>query len=81
MKNVYEVLRHKELEISRLETEVEALRIAAPLLSDDEVGDDNKAPSGRSIAPLQPVRFPQAVNDAPQPADPLERRDGGKRWL
>ena len=29
MKNVYEVLRQKELELSRLEKEVEALRVAA----------------------------------------------------
>ena len=33
MKNVYEVLRQKELELTRLEKEVEALRVAAPLLS------------------------------------------------
>jgi len=32
MKNVYEVLRQKELEKSRLETEVVALRVAASLL-------------------------------------------------
>ena len=35
MKNVYEVLRQKELEVSRLEKEVEALRVAAPLLAED----------------------------------------------
>jgi len=35
MKNVHEVLRQKELEVSRLEKEVEALRVAAPLLSED----------------------------------------------
>jgi hypothetical protein len=43
MKNVYEVLRQKELELSRLkkEKEIEALRIAAPLLSDGgEFGND-----------------------------------------
>ena len=34
MKNVYEVLRQKELEVSRVEKEVEALRVAAPLLSE-----------------------------------------------
>ena len=34
MKNVYEVLRQKELELARLEKEVEALRVAAPFLSD-----------------------------------------------
>ena len=36
MKNVYEVLRQKELELTRLEKEVEALRVAAPLLSDEK---------------------------------------------
>src|ERR1700737_1320577 len=36
MKNVYEVLRQKELEVSRLKREVEGLRIAAPLLSEGE---------------------------------------------
>ena len=44
MKNVYEVLRQKELEVSRLEKEVEALRVAAPLLSEDgEAEDANQA--------------------------------------
>ena len=31
MKNVYEVLRQKEMELTRLEKEVEALRLVAPL--------------------------------------------------
>jgi hypothetical protein len=35
MKDVYEVLRQKEREVSRLKKEVEALRIAAPLVSED----------------------------------------------
>jgi hypothetical protein len=40
MKDAYEVLKQKELEISRLEIEIEALRSAAPILSDDgEFGD------------------------------------------
>ena len=30
MKNVYEVLRQKEMELTRLEKEVEALRLVAP---------------------------------------------------
>jgi hypothetical protein len=34
MKNIYEVLRQKELQISQLAKEVEALRIVAPLLSE-----------------------------------------------
>ena len=39
MKNIYEVLRQKELEVSRLEEEVEALRIAAPLVAEDVEGE------------------------------------------
>ena len=42
MRDAYEVLRQKELELSRLQKEVEALRIAAPLVSDDgEAENDN----------------------------------------
>ena len=36
MKNVYEVLRQKEMELTRLEKEVEALRLVAPLLSEEK---------------------------------------------
>jgi hypothetical protein len=36
MKNPYEVLRSKEQEIEQLRNEVEALRITARLLNDDE---------------------------------------------
>ena len=55
MRNIYELLRQKELEISRLEIEVEALRIAAPLVSyDTEVGNDNRLTPARSTAPSAP---------------------------
>ena len=73
MKNVYEVLRQKELELARLEKEVEALRVAAPLLSDDkdsgvEAGS-NKPTLAATPNPQQPIRIPQAaVNASPQPA-------------
>jgi hypothetical protein len=47
--------------------EIEALRIAAPLLSDD--GDDNSAApvSTRWAAPTRPFQVPQAANSGPQP--------------
>ncbi len=78
MKNVYEVLRQKELELSRLEIEVEALRVAAPLLAvDSESGDDNKPASAHSIVPAQPVRKPQAIN--PPPTQPGEK-DKDRGW-
>jgi hypothetical protein len=35
LKNVYEVLREKEVLVERIKAEVEALRIVAPLLGDE----------------------------------------------
>ena len=59
MKNVYEVLRQKELELTRLEKEVEALRVAAPLLSDEkEQLAEAPKPSLAPSAQPQPVRVP-----------------------
>jgi hypothetical protein len=86
MKNVYEVLRQKELELARLEKEVEALRVAAPLLSDEkEISSDASskpvlaATSG--AAPQQPIRIPQpAMNVNPQPARAAGWEDTAKRW-
>ena len=87
MKNVYEVLRQKELELTRLEKEVEALRVAAPLLSDEkesgissmELG--NKPTLATTVAPQQPIRIPQpAVNATPQPARAAGWEDTAKRW-
>ena len=85
MKNVYEVLRQKELELARLEKEVEALRVAAPLLSEDktEVLSEatNNKPTLASSVSQQPIRIPQpAVNTAPQPARAAGWEDTAKRW-
>jgi hypothetical protein len=71
MKNVYEVLRQKELEMLRLETEVEALRIAAPLLSEgEEIGNANKPRLATSTA----------VNATPQADRAAGWDDRAKRW-
>lgn len=87
MKNVYEVLRQKELELSRLEKEVEALRVAAPLLSEEKepmaeaVG--NKPTLASSATAQTPIRIPQpaAVNaPTPQPARAAGWEDNAKRW-
>ncbi|MBZ5719576.1 MAG: hypothetical protein LAO03_04265 [Acidobacteriia bacterium] len=85
MKNVYEVLRQKELELSRLEKEVEALRVAAPLLSDDKEavldGTTNKPTLAPAATTQQPIRIPQpAVNANPQPARAAGWEDTAKRW-
>jgi len=84
MKNVYEVLRQKELELARLEKEVEALRVAAPLLSDDKEAlaeaTNNKPTLASSGTPQQPIRIPQpAVAPAPV-ARAAGWEDTAKRW-
>ncbi len=85
MKNVYEVLRQKELELARLEKEVEALRVAAPLLSDegkDATGEGASKPTlATSTSPQQPIRLQQpAVNATPQTARAAGWEDTAKRW-
>jgi hypothetical protein len=58
MKDVYAVLRQKEIEQSRLEKEVEALRVAAPLLSEDgELENDNE----------RDEKYRSPANDSEQP--------------
>jgi hypothetical protein len=67
MKNVYAVLRQKELERSKLENEVGALRVVAPLLEDGNADQDT-----------QPT-LRRAAIDPPQPD--LSRQASGKtRW-
>jgi hypothetical protein len=68
MKNVYEVLRQKELEVSRLKQEVEALRVAAPLLSEDGEAEDD-----------QPT-LQRAANETPQPDHSGWQDRGKKHW-
>jgi hypothetical protein len=85
MRNVYEVLRQKELELARLEKEVEALRVAAPLLSEDKEPStettSNKPTLAASTTSQQPIRIPQpAVNATPQPARAAGWEDTAKRW-
>jgi hypothetical protein len=83
MKNVYEVLRQKELELTRLEKEVEALRVAAPLLSEEKESLAEAPKPSLAAAPSpQPVRIPPTV--AAQTANAPSRvagwEDAAKRW-
>lgn len=84
MKNVYEVLRQKELELARLEKEVEALRVVAPLLSPEdskEIGLEAPKPTLATQTTQQPIRIPQAaVNQNPQPARAAGWEETAKRW-
>jgi hypothetical protein len=68
MKDAYEVLRLKENEMSRVEVEVEALRVVAPLLSDDEeAAHDSGLTATRSTISSPTVQVPDAKNFNPQP--------------
>jgi hypothetical protein len=85
MKNVYEVLRQKEMELTRLEKEVEALRLVAPLLSEEkELNSDMLKPALATAVngPQQPIRIPapSAVAAAAQPVRASGWDDTAKRW-
>jgi hypothetical protein len=69
MKDVYEVLRQKELEKSRLENEVEALRVVAHILSEDGEAENDNQPTLR-----------RAVNDNPQPDHSGWQDKAKKQW-
>lgn len=84
MKNVYEVLRQKEMELTRLEKEVEALRLVAPLLSEEKESlSEVKSVMPAAVNAPQPARM--AVSAAPAIAAPQPVRAAGwddtaKRW-
>lgn len=46
MKNVYEVLREKESQLRQVQMEVEALRVAAPLLSEESEAESTEESNG-----------------------------------
>jgi hypothetical protein len=84
MKNVYEVLRQKEMELTRLEKEVEALRLVAPLLSEEKEPDMVKpalatAVNGPQPTTRIPIPTPPAM-PAPQPVRAAGWEDSAKRW-
>jgi hypothetical protein len=85
MKNVYEVLRQKEMELTRLEKEVEALRLVAPLLSEEKemVADVVKPALATAVNGPQPARMPMATTPSiatPQPVRAAGWEDTAKRW-
>ena len=87
MKNVYEVLRQKEMELTRLEKEVEALRLVAPLLSEEKeaVSDMMVKPALATAVngPQATTRIPVPTTPsipAPQPVRAAGWEDTAKRW-
>ena len=86
MKNVYEVLRQKEMELTRLEKEVEALRLVAPLLSEEkEMASDMAKPAlatavnGPQATARISIPAPPSI-PAPQPVRAAGWDDTAKRW-
>jgi hypothetical protein len=68
MKDAYEILRLKEIELSKVKAEVEALGIVVPLLSDDgDSGNENLPVTTRWTAPPRPIQVPKGANTDPQP--------------
>ena len=85
MKNIYEVLRQKELDRSRLEKEVAALRVAAQLLLEEaqEAGDHfvGSAPTSSGSPTALPIRTEQPVaHDTSQPARAAGGEARVKAW-
>ncbi|MFB3814617.1 MAG: hypothetical protein ACE14L_10940 [Terriglobales bacterium] len=62
MKNIYDVLRQKEAEFQQLQKEIEALRIAARLLADD---NDARAASAAPAASARGISAVPAKDAAP----------------
>jgi len=68
MKDAYEILRLKEIELSKVKAEVEALGIVAPLLSDDgDSCNENLPAATRWTTPPRPIQVPKGANTDPQP--------------
>jgi len=67
MKNIFEVLREKEMDLTRVRTEVEALRYVVPLLADQsgETNDDSglRRPDLAWTPALQSKRWPLKPGD------------------
>lgn len=82
MKNVHEVLVQKEIELARVEKDLEALRIVAPLLRDEEDWVSEAAEPTRTVTVMQhSLVQAEAVIDSP-PASSSRRgrwREAAKR--
>jgi regulator of replication initiation timing len=50
MKNIYDVLKQKEAQIEQLQAEIEALKVAARLLADDDEVLEVPRNSGTAVA-------------------------------
>ena len=78
MKNLYEVLRQKELEVQQLQKEIEALRVAARLLADD---NDTETSASRPVPSMVATpRISSAVAATVRPAEPMAPSSGIRQF-
>jgi len=72
MKNIYDVMRQKELEIERLKKEIEALRVVAPMLEEKE--------PAREIASSSPAKAYSATQQNNEPVIATEPGKAARVW-
>ncbi len=77
MKNIYEVLRQKEQEVQQLQRDIEALRVAARLLADD---NEAEAATARPNVAAPRVSAAAAVAAAVKPAESLSTAAGIRQF-
>lgn len=70
MRDIYEVLKYKEMEIQKLTKEVEALRTAINVLEAEETGVAMGTPRA-SVSPINAPSMVKSSNEAPLPTPRL----------
>ena len=62
MKNIADVLKQKEIEYMQLQKDIEALRVAARLLADDDSSAFTKAAQATASPPMGAMRPPTGMS-------------------
>ena len=73
MKNIYDVMRQKELDIERLKKEIEALRMVAPMLEDKE-------PARDIVAAASPVKTYSSTQQSNEPVIAADTGKAARVW-
>jgi len=73
MKNIYDVMRQKELDIERLKKEIEALRMVAPMLEDKE-------PAREIVAAASPAKTYSATQQSNEPVIAADTGKAARVW-
>ncbi len=73
MKNIYDVMRQKELEIERLKKEIEALRVVAPML-------EEKEPAREIAASAPPAKTYSSTQQSNEPVISADTGKAARVW-